>query len=1299
MKVTESIIPLRQWIASEQQKKNFSVDVLLKNQSLLRTTTVAYGIVELLKRAKIVSSSDQLPSTSRTPSWENSFSVDNFLVRTSSPSNRHESPRAQEVSDRASWNNIRGLTMVSHSLNAHINEPSFLYDLLEEKVQDGMGMYLEVEVSSQLAEYHGTYYDTAALGKATGDSGSLDCQKLGLLLYELYSGSSPVFSSETKNQIIQSGIISGKDAHQQFQEGGEPAQKDADVVRYDKKKGKSYSTTLQRAYASLQESGFPSSICTLVQNLIDGSELYHSLEAASEDVHLLLCDPECYLFDQLGSMPPKLRIKEGKVFGREAEIQGLTDAFCRVSSGKSEALFIGGYSGSGKTVLVQSVTARVNIAGGYVLSRKIDQMSRDRPLLEVLAAFNDLCLLVREKHPAGEVASIASKLLLEFENDFSMLERLVPNIGGLCPSRESASREPGIDQVVMNSHSVNYVLQRFVRIISSKKNPIVLFLDDLQWAGSPALDLIYAILSDTRGSVIFFVGSYRDNEVVDADHPLFELMANLELSGIHVENVQLSGLDQHDLNLMISESLCMFPRISKPLSDIIFSKTLGNPFFALFFLSSLIDTRLLKYNLRERRWIWDQAKIRSECITDNVLYLLTKKMTSLPENVQLLLTTLSCFGIKADERIVSYLGMTTQYSGISVLLDRAISERCIQKQCTEFQFVHDKVREAAYSLIPDATKKQFHYDLGMLLYSVSEGQNLNNTLFQVIDQINYGIPALIQPGKQLDISKLNFKAGSIAMARSDFTTAHSYATNAVSLLPVGHWQRNYEFVLQLYFLIAKSAHAGLGSTDKATKYLSNIIQNGHNIDDKLDAYYYYITILHHSEKRLEAFNACREVLLQLNEEIEISHDPHVLFKEIQDTEALLDRVSDQDWYTMKEMDDTRAQSIVKFYELMTNICYQFKAELMPLITCKMIRVTLQHGISTESVVGLTMYAAIRCQMSISNVEGAHRIGKIALNLSKRFNSPGMIPKIHGNYYGFVAVYVEPIQSCVHMLGKACEVGMSTGGSGVALDCAIFIVRFGMLCSGKELNSLLKKTDYFIGLATQFDHNMSRTFLTIYREVISTLRDRPSASSQNDAKQIVEETINSSPAKMRAFYTNRMLLSFWQGYSQRCNHFVNKLLSLKLLGGHNQAYIKFYGALNLLQGLKNKNGIGARCETKLVAKAETFCKDAIKFLKSAQALSSWNYSNKIQLLEAELLSIKGRNSEATFRYKAAITSSWSSKFIHEEGFAAERAAIHYQTNGDKEDAINCFNQAKRCYEEWGSGMKVDFIEQKLSLLMS
>ena len=471
--------------------------------------------------------------------------------------------------------------------------------------------------------------------------------------------------------------------------------------------------------ASVEE-GLPSSLCLLIQNLTDcggdGSRpgnAYDSLESVIKDLHLLLLDPERFLFDNEpthrdtnGRIMPSFR--EHTLYGRDNEVFTITEAFCRVSGGDCESLFIGGFSGSGKSRLVNDLTERVDAVGGYVLNHKFDQiMSKGRSMLEIIALFNELCLLISEKNAKHDIIALVDDLIGIFGPDLSSLARLLPNIKVLASElklpmseKESASQP--------NLRSICYTLQQFIGVVSSAVHPVVLFLDDMQWCDNSVFTVVESIFGvANRLNCLFFVGAFRSNEVAN-DHEIFRSADRLKSSGVPTAMMSLEGLQPNDLNTMISDALGVFPRISGPLSDIVFEKTKGNPYFVVAFLRSLVDRGLLQFCVNTRKWLWDKDDVSSMDVTGNVLHLLSFKMTGLSTSIQAALKTAACFGIKIDQAVVTFLAATNpEHADIHGKLEQVVKEGFMVKIGTSnFRFAHDKVREAAYSLIPNEEKNQ-----------------------------------------------------------------------------------------------------------------------------------------------------------------------------------------------------------------------------------------------------------------------------------------------------------------------------------------------------------------------------------------------------------------------------------------------------------------------------------------------------------------------------------------------------------------------------------------------------------------
>jgi hypothetical protein len=673
-------------------------------QIILRKTVIAYGIAQLLKQAARSHRESGIPQVS----LDVQSSINNFVVRTKTPGRR----------SRPTWKDIAGVDMLSPRLSVNLIEPSFLQDMNGGDHDDEMGRYLEAEFSS----FPETDEEAVFVNQGEEDH---RCHSFGVLLYELFLNRPPIYAGEKPDDGAEpeydSKNVDGslERARKKIRTIDSRLVDDQEIRRTARvRREKAYPALLRGKCAALSRGGLPSSLLLVIHNLLDCGKddrpenSYESLDAVISDLHLSLLDPGRFLFDHVPTNDDKgiitLPFREHQLYGREHEVSLITEAFCRVSSGKSESLFIGGFPGSGKSRLVDGLTARIDVAGGYVLTHKFDQMSQDKSILDVVAMFNYLCLLIKEKSSQLDLIVLVRDLVEVFGSDWTTLARLLPNIKAIVPFLEQSADHDGegMDNQ-MNVRSICFKLQRFIRVVSSAMHPVMIFLDDLQWCDNSALSVVESLLCDAIGpSCVFFVGTYRSNEVAD-DHEVFCLEQRLKVFGVPTTMLSLEGLNPSDLNTMVSDALCIFPRMTEPLSDIIHQKTKGNPFFVISFMRSLVDGGLLKFNIIARRWVWDEDKVSSMDITSNVLHLLSSKMSRLSTSIQSALKVAACFGIKIKESVVETLSTHPEHSDIRDKLDQVVNEGfMVQMGTSEFKFVHDKVQEAAYNLISEQDRDE-----------------------------------------------------------------------------------------------------------------------------------------------------------------------------------------------------------------------------------------------------------------------------------------------------------------------------------------------------------------------------------------------------------------------------------------------------------------------------------------------------------------------------------------------------------------------------------------------------------------
>ena len=488
------IVPLRSWMEIEAENTpeiptdndNNNIPRACSKELIIRKATIAYGIVELLK---------QLDNDGGSADDDKIIRIDNFMVCTSEENTR-------------SWDDIRGVSMLSPPMSLKIEEPSYLSGLFgdEDKTEDGkidqkiVGRCLEVEHTSSSPPPHQKSTQPVATTGAGNDAltgigvlaavaeSSNRCHLLARLLYELFTDEP--FSEDALS----------------YREG-EPAHKKAKSLHLALSRKKLMLLRAKGDFGGannqpfnipcivrMQKMGIPASLCLMTQNLLEcvlsgqggrSDDAYATLEVVGEDLHLLLLDPNRFLFDNEAPTGDKMQLlyRKNKLYGRDKEETLITDAFCRVSRGKSEAFFIGGFSGSGKSMLVNSLRNSVNVVGGYVIRHKFDAMAEEKPLSGVISAFNQICQMIKDRHSPEDLMQLEMKLSFEFGVDIARVERLLPNIGLLCPGfaipgaqrrgDDSLPMNQGQTSDTMNARSVCYTLLRFVRVVSSPLHPIM----------------------------------------------------------------------------------------------------------------------------------------------------------------------------------------------------------------------------------------------------------------------------------------------------------------------------------------------------------------------------------------------------------------------------------------------------------------------------------------------------------------------------------------------------------------------------------------------------------------------------------------------------------------------------------------------------------------------------------------------------------------------------------------------------------------------------------------------------------
>lgn len=469
-----------------------------------------------------------------------------------------------------------------------------------------------------------------------------------------------------------------------------------------------------------------------------------------------------------------------------------------------------------------------------------------------------------------------------------------------------------------------------------------------------------------EANCLLFVGIYRSNEL-EPDHPSLRLIERLEGQNVRCTKIHLDGMNVTNLNEMVSDSLGMLPGACRALSEVIYHKTKGNPFFAKAFINSLVDQGHLQYSHKERRWNWDADKISAENITDNVIFLLQNKISTLSNSLLETLRVASCFGTEIQKSVVECLNGTSAYSDFKANLKLAASEGFVTRSgSNSWVWNHDKVREAAYGLIATEERERLCFDIGNSMYQSFEEQGgMESTIFVICDLLNHGHEFIDTSQKRIAIAKLNQQASSSALRCSNFSAAYVYSKASARLLPEGNWEDHFDLSNRVFLSLANSSYA-CGHIDEAISAVNTAIEQGRSLEDKLQAYTLFISLLQSQRKVDEAYGTCLHVLSCLGECLPDIIDKVIFAERVDKIQRKMSATSDEDMLSMRDMTNNINITQMLIYSQTSYISYFFKPQMVPYIACRMMEVSrfymirrLLLHITLPSILSIAITAHLR----------------------------------------------------------------------------------------------------------------------------------------------------------------------------------------------------------------------------------------------------------------------------------------------------------------------------------------------------
>ena len=998
-----------------------------------------------------------------------------------------------------------------------------------------------------------------------------------------------------------------------------------------------------------------------------------------------------------------------KLYGREREVETLLAAFARISNGTSEMMLVAGFSGIGKTVVVNEVHKPIVRQRGYFVKGKFDQFNRNIPFWAFVQAFRDLMgQMLSESDVQLQVWK--TQILNAVGANGQVIIEVIPELERIIGSQPPATELSG----TAAQNRFNLLFQNFIKVFTKPSHPLVMFLDDLQWADSASLNLMQLLMSGWEGGYLLVIGAYRDNEVSPV-HPLMLTLDTVVKAGATVNTITLQPLSQESLNHLIADALNCDRDLAKPLTELVAQKTQGNPFFATQFLKALHQDGLIEFDRQAGYWQCDIARVREAALTDDVVEFMALQLQKLPSATQDILKLAACIGNQFD---LSTLAIVSEQSETetAAALWKGLQEGLILPQsetykffqshesddinrdrqiAVPYKFLHDRVQQAAYSLIPEDKKTATHLKIGQLLQQNCSEIELEEKLFDIVNHLNVGESLIAQPSKRTELAQLNLAAGRKAKLATAYSAAIAYCTTGIKLLARDCWREHYELTLALHESKAEVAYL-TGEFAQMDAIASVTLKSAETLLDKIPTYDTQIQAYVAQNRITESIQVALNTLKQLGIKLPPNPTTVELLLGLAKTTLILGRKKTSDLLNLPTMSNPEKLATMRILASATNVAIITIPKLSSLLGFQQVNLSVQYGNMPLSAYTYSCHGTFLCGV-LFDINKGYEFGQLALQILEKFNAQDMRSKVLVVVNGFILHWKQHLRSTLSTLQYAYQFGLETGNVESSAWAAVIQITHLYLV-GQELSDLEKTLHYYGEAVEQLKQHLPRVYITIYHQAVLNLMGESSDPSMLDGS-IYSETQN---ALQEASGDRIGLFSYYiiqTGLSYLFGEFSNAVKQTIVAKQYEDAGISL--ALNVPFCLYDSLARLALYPTATKTEQKQILRHVTQNQKKLQKWASFapmNSLHKFHLVEAERYRVLGQWTKAQDLYDRAISGAQANEYIQEEALANELAAKFYLDWGKAKIAQVYMQSAYYCYARWGAKAKTDDLEKHYPQLL-
>jgi predicted ATPase/signal transduction histidine kinase len=1002
-----------------------------------------------------------------------------------------------------------------------------------------------------------------------------------------------------------------------------------------------------------------------------------------------------------------------KLYGREAEVQALLKAFERVAVGASELMLVAGFSGIGKTAVVNEVHKPIARQRGYFIKGKFDQFNRNIPLSAFVQALRNLIQQLLSESDE-QLAQWQRKILAAVGENGQVLIEVIPELEQIMGQQPSIAELSGS---AMQSR-FNLVFQNFIEVFTTAEHPLVLFLDDLQWADLASLQLI-KLLMNGKGYVLV-LGAYRDNEV-SPTHPFLLTVEDLKKAQTLVHTITLEPLDFDNTNQLIADTLHCSLDLAQPLSQLIIRKTQGNPFFTTQFLKALHRDGQILFDSARRYWECDIAQVNALALTDDVVEFIALQLQKLPDETQQALKLAACVGSQFDLTTLAIVAQQ-QPEQIATALWKALKEGLIvpMSQVYKFfqmadtaqlevnntvnptyRFLHDRVQQAAYSLIPEDHRSLTQLKIGQLLLKNSSATEQEEKLFDIVGYLNQAQHLITQAAEHNQLIQLNLQAGRKAKRSTSYTAASRYLSLGIQMLSEQGsensseqaWEQHYDLMFALHQQQAEVEYLNGNFIQSEA-----LIESGlHHAKSSLEkAEFYHLLIMqksvsgHYAEAIQTGFQALKLLGVCIDREtLQTSLD-----QELAEIKQNLEAHAIASLIDLPEMEDPEKRMIIQLLidlDPPTYITADF--DLYMWVNVKAANFSMQYGNVPVSPKAYANYGFITGSV-LGDYRSGYEFGLLALDLSQKFNHMGQRCQVSLLLGSWLSVWSRPMAGVAAINAEGYQAGL-LGGEPQFAGYNLFGNICNQIFQGIPLDLILTDIQTYSIFAKNTQNQLLIDTLIGAELFIESLILTPSEKMHRSTSSITDQALiaqcqsGQTLMALSIYYIYQMQVAcVQQNFAQGLAHSVAvKPILDSVVGFTTSASYYFYSSLILLNQSNQSESDWQQIQSNQAK------------LKNWSENCPENFLNKHVLVQAEISRVQGDIMGAIALYDRAIALSKANGYIPEEALANEFAAQFY-LNWDKEKiAVSYMQEAYYSYSRWGAKRKIYDLEKDYPHLLT